>query len=169
MILFDIRFERKFNLLLCRFGKGYHRLDETEDQKWCMSCFQGCHVGHKVALEECKDDFPHVTQWFFPSYHPGQVQIASAGNRDLCLQQSDVDEASRIISVSLQACNETNGLQQFILLGNEESSRFEIVSSQSPDYCLTQEHDPKHDEVVYLKTCDEARWSNTSHWSRYYG
>jgi hypothetical protein len=49
--------------------------------------------------------------------------------------------------------------------GIDFGSKFELTAGKSDDkMCLSQYHEPKESEVLYMETCELARLYDTSYW-----
>jgi hypothetical protein len=141
---------------------GYKWQDEFWEQEWCMECSGGnansCEVGDSIIISHCSHD---KSTWFvYQGLKDGvtQIQIATT---NLCLEWvSDRD-------ILVRTCNGTNERQKFKALnGTFGGKKFELSTVQK-EWCLSQHHHPKDEELIYLMDCALTRKHTTSFWMQY--
>lgn len=123
-----------------------------------MGCRYGCAPGNNVAVYNC-DDSPDL--WTFIEHGDGSAQIQN-WNMDLCL------ENTRSNQIMLSVCDASSKKQRFVALGGSfDHYRFELSPLLKPGLCLTQDHHPRMDELLYVEPCSKARRDTTSFWNKY--
>ena len=140
--------------------QGYVWQEQTFERKWCIHCRNGyCKAGINLYVSACYSvnqyfDFVNVT-----TTH--DINMIRVSGSHLCLQRFDFD-------VLLEKCNSTNIQQHWISnTGAFSSYRFELTPLTLDTYCLTQDHHPKEDELLFLEPCAQASYDTTSYWVRY--
>jgi len=66
----------------------------------------------------------------------------------------------------LEKCDAENRDQFFLAPGGDiqAGDGFELSPADNPDYCLSQDQQPKNNEVIFMIPCDVPRSADTSLW-----
>lgn len=99
----------------------------------------------------------------FEVLHKGQFDQIKLANSDLCWERTK----KRYITV--QACDSDNIKQLWSPLSAEGGFEIKPADSSKDDeeFCATQQHHPKPDEIVGLKDCELAHKWDTGYWQIY--
>ena len=99
----------------------------------------------------------------FEVKHQGQFDQIKLANSDLCWERTK----KRYITV--QTCDPNNVKQLWSRLSAEGGFEIKPADSSRDDeeFCTTQQHHPKADEIVGLKNCSLAHKWDTGYWQVY--
>ena len=148
--------------LKMHWESDYYWQGESEQRKWCVACDGGCDDGNRVEIDDCDDGDP--TAVYLERMGNGVFRIRASGS-DVCLEvPDDLDDYT-----SWETCSASEDLQRWTGRNGDAfgGGRFELVPASLPGYCLTQTHDPKRGERLWVSTCDYARKDHTSYWEMY--
>lgn len=148
--------------LKMHWQSDYYWQGESEERKWCVACVGGCSDGNRVVIDDCDDGNPTTVS--LERLGSGVFRIRASGS-DVCLTvPDDLSDYT-----SWETCSSSEDLQRWTGRNGDAfgGGRFELVPASLSGYCLTQTHDPKRGERLWVSTCDYAREDQTSFWEMY--
>lgn len=153
----------RFNLRLY-WEQGYCWQEEWIERRWCMAC-QGkiCNENDQLWIIDCNENVPQQQFVWKEDVNTGignGGRLSPYSRLDLCWER--VTDANDFFEFKLKPCDYTERRQ--ILVGFDTSKPFELHPFGLPEFCMTQDHDPKREELVYREPCSIAREDFTSLW-----
>ncbi|GAX26104.1 hypothetical protein FisN_24Hh023 [Fistulifera solaris] len=146
--------------------EGFEWQFESFERLFCLNCFGNCEAGGQLSVTNCFD-LPRM--WTLTSQSTDGSALIKLKDYDLCMEWNETF-VSPPAATYLQPCNETNNAQRFWPAegGSFADDRFEISPRTRRGMCLTQEHHPMTNEVVYFDYCIRPQLSDTSLWNKYF-
>ena len=145
---------------------------------WCMQCrHRNCQNGFNIFITYCAEWNQH---FIFEPLHEDSNEFLirlSKSASEMALDGADWSDSAddlcfeRVNStdINMASCNRNRRRQLFKIQNGSSFSenRFEITQPGFEDYCITQRHHPKDDEVIVMEPCYTARVGQTSYWVTY--
>ena len=141
---------------------GYHWQDELFERKWCLKCKNGCVEGNQMYITGCSGYSSYFTFLNDTTDYGDEIMIQVYGT-NLCLHRP---EGGR--DIVLRTCNLKNYHQRFYAANGSsfDGEKFEIGQHSFPNRSLTQQHHPKHGEIVFMQNSTLAEMSETQFWNK---
>jgi hypothetical protein len=140
---------------------GYKWQDEFWEQEWCMECAGGssiCEVNDSIIISHCSNE---KSTWFLYKNLKDEVTQIQIATTNLCFEWVHNKD------IFVKTCDGSNERQKFKALnGTFEGMKFEL-STASEEGCLSQQHHPKDEELIYRMPCALTRKHTTSFWTHY--
>ena len=156
--------------------------DETRERRWCMACAQcdelnfaefpddyncqesdTCQADNNVWLLDCDED--EQGELFRAITYPDGVMLQVVDTQ-VCLTRT------RQRYLTIQVCNDLDIAQKW-MKPITQSDEFILrpayfhVNDAGVPFCITQHHHPKPEEILGLKSCDQAYLWDTAEWEVY--
>jgi hypothetical protein len=144
--------------------EGYFWQEESFERRWCVRCRNRCSRGGLLKIVNCDNDGgdgePDRFRFLTPANN-NQVQLQEVSS-ELCLERT----GNRKLTMERCRSNRTNQRFQASNGNLVFGDKFELTPVTRLDFCVTQRHHPKADEVLELEPCDlTATFSDTSFWN----
>jgi hypothetical protein len=158
--------------------QGYFWQEETIEREWCLECTTcneltasdtgaGCQDSDKDDTT-CKAGDQLWIQTCYPNNggnaifsvvsgpHGEQIKIHGTS---LCMERVDI----RLIQ--LNECDDQNTVRDVQLWdGFKQSGPFQLAPRNHDGVCMSQQHHPKANELVYTEVCRIAHFWDTGYW-----
>ena len=144
---------------------GYYWQEETVERNFCIKCVDACEAGNRLYITECSafsEYFDYVATGTFEANEGKPEFSIQHVDTGLCFEREDG-------IMKLQVCDVlNNSLQRFYARdGNYDEYKMIITQSGYDNYCMTQQHHPKHGERILMERCANAILDQTGYWNRY--
>jgi hypothetical protein len=137
--------------LAMHWENGYFWQESYLEKRYCAQCMRSCSDGDYLWTRNCnsrsrRQYFVMVDNTLRPN-----------NNQQVCVTRNE-DMTIRLYKCVLGSTQqEWNGI--------DFGSKFELTAGKFNDkMCLSQYHEPKESEVLYMETCELARLYDTSYW-----